>query len=412
MIVIKTKRGRKNSPLKISYTGTIGYTTLQDHDYDFLSAPEYLRFERDVLGRGRGVGMTDAEIDATPTTDWEDAFFRTGTTENHTVSFSQGGENTSSFTSLGYFNQEGVLRTTNLQRFTFRNNLNGSSSNGKFNYSTSITANYSKNNEPTGVGGFGVTNNLLYGANASLPYISLDEYTGAQDLVDQGFSLARTPLYLVDRLRNYEYNEEEVKIIAGFTADYKLFENLTAKINMGLDYANIISNELIPPNSYVALNAAVNQPGNVTPGFQGQGTFRDISFNNNLSLNYNKSFGKHTVDATLFTEYFRAFRRNFNFFQRGLNPRNFALGDGAAFVGDNAENDFFVPDVGAFRRDAGLFSYFGNIDYDYESKYGISATVRRDASYRFSRTNRWGTFYSVGARWNISNENFMEDSVF
>ena len=412
VIVIKTKRGVKNAPLKVTYTGTIGVSKLQDHDYDFMSAPEYLRFERDVLGRGRGVGLTDAEIDATPTTDWENVFFRTGFTQNHTLTFAQGGENASSFTSLGYFNQEGILRTSNLQRFNFRNNLHGSSTNGKFNYSTSFTANYSKNNQPTAVGTFGVTTNLLYGVNASLPYISTDEYIDGATLANQGFSLALTPLYLIDRLRNYEYNEEEIKVIAGFSADYELARNLTAKINLGVDYTNIVTNELIPPDSYRALSARTDQIWRATPGFQGQRTFRDVSLNNNLSLNYNSTFDKHTVDATLFSEYFKAHRRNFGFFERGLNPRNFALGDGVAFVGDNADNDIFADNVFAFRRDAGLFSYFGNVDYDYDSKYGVSATLRRDASYRFSTTNRWGTFYSVGARWNVSNENFMENSVF
>lgn len=410
VIVIKTKTGRKDSPLEITYTASQSFSKLQKQNYNFMSAPEYLRFERDVLERGRGVGLTDAEIDATPTTDWEDEFFRTGQTISHILAFTQGSENSSSYTSLGYFSQEGILKTTGLQRFTFRNNFNGNSANGKFNYNTTLTANYSKSNIPTGVGSFGVSTNLLYGANASLPYISPDEYTNGADLANQGFSLALTPLYLIDRLRNYEFLEEEVKIVAGFSADYKLLENLKAKINLGLDYESITGYEVVPPNAYRALVFA--QPGNTTPGFQDQQSNRTFSFNNNLSLNYYKSFDKHTLDATAFLEYFKAHNRGFGYFARGLNPRNFAPGDGSGFVSDNADNDFFIDDARAFRSDAGLFSYFGNVDYDYDSKYGVSATVRRDASYRFSETNRWGTFYSVGARWNISNENFMENSVF
>ena len=72
----------------------------------------------------------------------------------------------------------------------------------------------------------------------------------------------------------------------------------------------------------------------------------------------------------------------------------------------------FVPTVNAEKLDAGLLSYFGSLNYDYDSKYAINATVRRDASYRFASTNRWGTFWSVGALWNISEEDFMSDSVF
>ena len=61
---------------------------------------------------------------------------------------------------------------------------------------------------------------------------------------------------------------------------------------------------------------------------------------------------------------------------------------------------------------AGLFSYFASADYDYDERFGGSATIRRDASFRFSSSNRFATFWSVSGRWNISNESFMEGSVF
>src|SRR5690606_36428636 len=64
------------------------------------------------------------------------------------------------------------------------------------------------------------------------------------------------------------------------------------------------------------------------------------------------------------------------------------------------------------RQQSGLFSYFGKFDYDYKGKYGFGATVRRDASFRFIDDNRWGTFWSVSGRWNISNEDFMSGSAF
>jgi hypothetical protein len=61
---------------------------------------------------------------------------------------------------------------------------------------------------------------------------------------------------------------------------------------------------------------------------------------------------------------------------------------------------------------AGTLAYFGTLDYDYKDKYGVSGVVRRDGSYRFLPTNRWETFWSVAARWNIDKENFMANSGF
>ena len=82
-------------------------------------------------------------------------------------------------------------------------------------------------------------------------------------------------------------------------------------------------------------------------------------------------------------------------------------GDGSSFISDTGANDIFVDTVRANIGTAGLFSYFGSFDYDYDTKYGFGATVRRDASYRFASSNRWGTYWSVSGRWNISNEDFM-----
>jgi hypothetical protein len=127
-------------------------------------------------------------------------------------------------------------------------------------------------------------------------------------------------------------------------------------------------------------------------------------------LNYRNTIDeKHTIDVSLFTEYFKAHWDSFGYFAEGLDPATYYPGDGSAYIDDNAANDNFVDTASANIQNAGLFSVFGYADYDYDKKYGLSATVRRDASYRFADSNKWGTFWSVAGRWNISNEDFMND---
>ncbi|WP_299437902.1 SusC/RagA family TonB-linked outer membrane protein [uncultured Aquimarina sp.] len=415
VIVIKTKKGTRGSGLKVKYTGTQSFATLQGNDYDLLSTPEILRLERD-FGRGRGATgginggpLTDAEIALQPETDWLDFFLRTALTTNHNISFTQGGENSSSYTSLGYFDQEGILRQTGLKRFNFRNNLSGTSKNRKFNYSTNFTANYSISNINNNVGSNFINSNPFYGANSSVPYLTPEDFPGS-DVLAQGFQSVLTPLYIIDNLSTTTTLDEEVKIVAGFSADYKIFEDLTAKINFGGDYENIINLFAQDPNSRTQIRFVA--PRGEPTGQQSQQTSRTFSFNSTTSLNYNKVFERHTLDASVFIDYFKAHFRGFGYNALGLSSVNFFPGDGSSFIDDNGDNDFFIDQANANRLDAGLFSYFGNVDYDFDTKYGISATVRRDASYRFATTNRWGTFYSIGARWNISNENFMASSVF
>ena len=111
-------------------------------------------------------------------------------------------------------------------------------------------------------------------------------------------------------------------------------------------------------------------------------------------------------------EYFKAHYKTFGYRSNGLNPKTYYPGDGSSYVDDNSSNDVFADSTNANLLNAGLFSYFGSLDYDFDGRFGLSATARRDASYRFSQSNRWGTFGSIGLRWNVSDEEFMQNTPF
>ena len=408
VIVIKTRQGGYNSALKVSYTGIQSFSSLQDNDYNLMDSQEQLQLEK-LRGTGLGNTLTDAEIGAYDTTDWAKYFLKTGLTQNHTLSLSSGSENASQFTSFGYFDQEGILRNSDLKRFNIRNNSNGKSSNGKFNYSTNLSINYSVSNEPSSIGTGGINQNYILGAYQSVPYISPDDYTNGADLLSP-LSFTNTPLFLIDKLRTFARQEEEVKLIGSLTAGYKLTDNLSANVVLSSDYQNEILTQTQDSDSFNSL--LFGGGGNPTAGNQQQQTRRVFTFNQVTSLNYANTWGKHSVDVGVFSEYFKAHLRSFGFRANGLDPKTTFPGDGAGFVGDNSSNDFFTDNANATIRNAGLFSYFTQADYDYDAKYGITGTVRRDASYRFAGSNRWGTFYSVAGRWNISNEAFMDNSIF
>jgi TonB-linked SusC/RagA family outer membrane protein len=416
VIVIKTKAGKRNSALVVNFNSIMSFAQLPGENYNLLNSQQYATLERTRgvgLGAGASVGqayaanggpLTDAQISALPNQNWIDAFMRTGVTQNHTLTLSSGGENASQFTSIGYFSQEGVLKESNLKRFNLRNNINGSK--GKFKYGTSVSLNYSKNDSPTGVGGSGVNQNPFFGANAALPYLMAADQPTGQELANNVI-FQYSPYFIADKLFSATAIQEEIKILASLNFSYDITENLTASVVSGVDYIDTISLAVRDPDSF---NALLFNP--VNPGFQSQSSRRRASFSTTTSLNYNKEFGKHTINAGVYSEYFKAFLRDFGYTSNGLNPKTFFPGDGAGFIDDNANDDLFVDTVFATRRDAGLLSYFGNIDYDYDSRFGLSATIRRDASYRFSTTNRWGTFGAVSARWNIDQESWMDGSIF
>jgi TonB-linked SusC/RagA family outer membrane protein len=413
VVIIETKTGSFDSGLKISYSGLTSFSNLQDHSYDLMNSREQLQLEKDH-GSGFGATLSDVELAERAlqsNTDWLDVFFGTGLTKSHTLNLSSGGENLNSFTSLGFHDQEGILKgASTLKRFNLRNNLNGKSENGKFRYSTNLSLNYSESNEANSIGSGAINRNFVLGANQGVPYISPHSY-----IPGEGGNLpvvfANTPLFLLDRRDTYTRREDEIKIIASLKASYDITDKLTFNTRLGADFTDEQLLRVEAPTSFNAQLFA--QTGNVTPGFSDQFSYRSITLNFNNSLTYTNTFAeKHSVEASLFTEYFKAHYREFGVRQEGFDPATFYPGDGAAYIGDNATNDNFVDVADATVRNAGLFSYFAYADYDYDKTYGVSASIRRDASYRFADSNKWGTFWSVSGRWNVSNESFMQNVNF
>lgn len=412
VILIKTKRGKFNTPLAINYTGILSYSSLQDNDYNLMDSQEQLTLENQ-RGAGRGATLTPQEIAAAPTFDWADFFFRTGLTQNHNLTLQSGGKNFTQFTSLGYFDQEGILQDSDLKRFSIRNNVTGRSENERFNYGTNLSINYSESNEPNAIGGSGINRNYILGAYQSVPYITPDDYTNGEDLLSP-LLFSNTPLFLLDRLLTYTRREDEVKIIGSFDAHYKITPELTANIVMSADYQSEFLTRAEGPESFNAL--LFGGAENPTSGFQQQSSTRQFTYNQVTSLNYANSWGRHSVDAGVYTEYFKAHFRQFGYFANGLDPKTFYPGDGSGLIPVRFDQDaqalLFVDTANAQILNAGLFSYFAQADYDYDTRYGFTGTIRRDASYRFAGSNKWATFYSVAGRWNIHNEAFMDGSVF
>ena len=369
-----------------------------------MNSREQLQLEKDY-GAGFGATLSDVELEERAlqaNTDWLDVFFKTGITQSHTLSFSSGGKNLNSFTSLGFNDTEGILsEASTLKRFNFRNNLNGKSNDGRFRYSTALSLNYSESNEANFIGSGAINRNYVLGALLSVPYISPYSYVSGQG-ANIPVVFANTPLMLLDRLETYTRREDEIKIIASLKASYDITDNLTFNTSFGADFTDEQLLRSEAPNSFNAQLFA--QTGNTTPGFEDRDSNRSIFLNFNNSLNYRNTFNeKHTLDVSVFTEYFKAHWRSFGFRQEGFDPATYYPGDGSAYVDDNAANDNFVDTANADIKNAGLFSYFAYADYDFDTKFGLSATVRRDASYRFNDSNKWGTFWSVAGRVNISN---------
>lgn len=421
VIVIKTRKGNfGDAKTTFRYSSQYGVNQLQNPRYSYANSRELLGIEK-TFGSGLGSTLTQAQINSFDiNTNWVDYFFRQGTSVEHNLSVENNAKNLNSFTSASYFKQDGILDTTGLTRFTVRNNLNGKSADEKFKYAVNTAFGHSANNEATNLGGGAINRNYVLGAFLSVPYISPNVYQNsfqAYNVYQNDGTLLYTPLLLIDKLKQYENKTEETRIDVATELSYKINENFTARTRTS---GQLLSTRFFQsefPNSINGLlfsstpGIPSTQGGNFN-GFEDINQRREFLFNNLFQLEFNKVIGKHTFDASVSSEYNHSRLNVNNFRQRGLDPKTFIPNTGAGYIGDVAANDFYVPTVVASQLRNDLISYFAVAEYDYDKKYGIVGTVRRDGSSRFIGEKQFGNFWSVGARWNIDEEAFMDSLEF
>ena len=414
VIVITTRKGSYSEPkTTFRYSSQFGINDLQTPRYSYANSKQLLKIEKN-FGAGLGSTLTDAQINAyTINTNWVDYFFNQGTSTNHNFSIENNGKSINSFTSASFFDQEGVLESTGLKRFTVRNNLNGKSDNGKFKFSVNSAFGHSNNNEATNLGTGAINRNYVTGAFLGAPYVSPDQYKNSSQLFSlyqSNGTLLYTPLMLVDKLKTYKNSNQETRIDLATELSYEFVDGLTGRVRTSGQLLQNRFHQAEFPGSFNALLFLA--PGQVFGGFEDIDERREFLFNNLFMLDYNKEFGKHTINVSAASEYNHSRLTTNTIRQRGLDPKLFVPNTGAGYIGDTSANDFYVPQISALQLRNDLISYFTTFDYDFNNKYGLVASYRIDGSSRFIEENQWNNFWSLGGRWNIDEENFMQSLNF
>ncbi|WP_046756872.1 SusC/RagA family TonB-linked outer membrane protein [Kordia jejudonensis] len=417
VIIVTTKTGKKNGGTKIQYRTLYGLSTNINPNFELMNSRQYLTYQRQ-----RGLNnFSDTQINALSTqtnTNWTDLLLRTGTTLSHEVNVTTGGENARSYSSLGYFEQEGITLRSNLKRFTFRNNTNVSSSNDKFNLSTNLTIGYSVNDTAANPGS-GSLNNPFINAYIGNPALNPFNPDGSLDLTGDGTTgFQNSPIVALNQATLNTFVEDELKIVGRIASSLEVAKNLTVGNSIGMDYQQFNQLIITDPNSLRGLNNDTNNPpAALIKGSQAEAFSRDVLFNVNTYLTYKNTFNDvHNVEASAFVEYVKGHSDTYGFEAFGLNSK--LPGSGAGFTSGNTtegpNNDLYnyIPTAFSTTEDRGLFSYFAVAKYNYDDKFGVQANIRRDASSQFSKTNRWGTFWAAAAFWNLHREKFMEDVEF
>lgn len=391
VVLITTKRGQQGKT-KFSFSSYYGVLN-RPNKLDLLNAREYaiLANERTVNFRG-GVGLAELpfpELDSLPETDWQDVMYRQGTKQNYQLSASGGNENVIYSFSGGYYNEEGILVSTDFTRYSVKSNLDFNLGD-RFKLGSTLNLSQVEDNQAIAEGGDG----LVFRALSSPPVWELKDENGVYQGAPPRLTWVRdNPLAEALESTNFSVRK---RALGNLFAELEIFKNLKFRSNFGF---NVLDTK------YTGHVPAVTTGGRPTiPDAKARKTYQTTNFwiNENY-LTYNKTFGARH-DVTLMagnTSQYEKFESLTAFGER--IPAESIM---EVFATTNTETRNFEGSI----AEESLLSYFGRLIYKFDNKVVITGIIRRDGSSKFGPNNKWSVFPSVSMAYKISEEDFFSNA--
>lgn len=427
VIVITTKRGKNNNKVVFSINSQFGVSNRTRPKFEMMNSQQRIQYEKEVgqengatIGPGwylsrdnpANAGLPAATLLAydraldslrNSNADWENIFFRQGRFQQHQFSASGGNENVAFYSSVDYYRQEGISIRSDLERYSFRNNVDFKTN--RFSVGLSSTINYSKSNFIESENTTAVSNpfaSIYYALPYEQPYINgrvvaanNSAYYGGLNTYDQ-----REGSAALERLLSTSNKNDQIKGVLGLNARYKIGGGFSAIATGGLDFRETMGRRQIFPGTYTGGLVAGGQ------GSFGESVTRFLRLYGNAGFNYNKLIrSKHLIDVNAIFENTQATSRAFNYAGFGIDP---LLQNSPAGITPGSATGGFIPTVGGSTGINAIQSLIVLGKYVFDNKYTFNASYRYDGTSSMPLANRWKSFYSFGASWNISKEDFMQ----
>lgn len=372
VILIKTKGGRAGLS-SVSYSGSVGLSMVSKK-IDVLSADQYRQY---VPGAPTGVS-----------TDWQDAIFQTALTHDHNVTFSNGDKNTSYRASLSASNQEGIILSTGLERYTARFNVTHKMFDERLILGMNVNNTKTKFNnfleqQTEGADG-GVINNAL----KADPTLTIYKPDGTFN--DESQSV-RNPVALVKQVKDITRGDRA--IINAEATYFFVPQVFSVKSTIAYDVDNSMRKAYQPIGSKPARNV------------QGLALLENNKYSNLLTesyLTFNKTFSeKHLLNVIGGYSWQEFDSYNSSVLGTGFVNDNLGADNIGGATNQVAQNNHEINR---------LISFYGRVNYSFADKYLFTATLRDDGSSRFGPNNRWVLFPSAALAWKIKEEGFLKDN--
>lgn len=377
VVVITTKRGRVGKTemnLSLSTAASSMSNTIDVFNAD--------AFRNQVTATGGSLE------DYGGSTNWQDELSQTGISKN--LNFSMSGANSekfSYFASVGYQEQEGILKNSHLERYSGKLNMTQKAFNGKVNIDYNLTASHTENLRPE------IRSIIadMLGLNPTVP-----TYTNGEPTL-----LNTNALNPITRYNIYSDQAVNNRILATISPSVEIVKGLTYKLNFGIDYSATNRDQQYKPYTSVVNESDISN-GDVVATIN---TNSNQLTENTLTYNWNSNVHSLTILAGHSYQKFMDETRRFSY-------RGFADNNVEPIYQDQSSSDQYPTTVNASAVKNELQSYFGRVNYSHDNRYLLTATFRADGSSKFGRNRKYGYFPSVALGWNVSNENFMKNSLF
>jgi len=383
VIIITTKSGTAGQPLKISYNNKTFMSTPIEF-MDVLSGDQM----RQIAYDGRNLyGIDNLETLGSENTNWQQELYRNAISHDHNLSVSGSAGSLPYRASIGYTDQNGILKNTGLRRFTGSINLNPTLLDGALRLNVNAKGMNTFNN----FGDDGALGSALNMDPTQPIYEDNEGSAGYFQWSNYGANLG-TP-NPVEQLLEVDNTATVNRVIANVQADYTMpfMEELRANLNIATDRTASEGNN--------------NRPITTNPNLDGTYTGKDNNFSGDfyndlieLYFNYNNTFGEQNLDVTAGYSWQHFYREDYNF--------------SGGLITDTTDARYQAPVEKLNITENYLVSFFGRVNYSFMDKYLLTATARYDGSSRFSEGNRWGLFPSAAVAWKIHEESFLENVDF
>ncbi|HLO57764.1 MAG TPA: SusC/RagA family TonB-linked outer membrane protein [Bacteroidales bacterium] len=321
-------------------------------------------------------------------TDWQDEIYRTGLTQNYNLSYSGGTENSNYFASITHSDWQGVMKGTEKKRTIGKVNLTHMALDNRLTLSGSISGSF-EDNDYENYGGFN-KDDIIYQAISHNPTDPVRDTTGNYYKTIRAFNY-ENPLAVINGVDNIRTAKS---FFGTFKADMQIFKDLIGSINFGYTLDDRESSYFRPKGKIYA--TADN-------GFGRKSFDKEQQKLMEITGTYTKSIGSHNFNLMGGYSWQQT---NYNgFYAQAENPQS----DFIRYNNLSSFIDITSASIDSWAGESTLIGFFGRLQYNYNNKYYLAGSLRRDGSSRFGVNNKWGWFPTVSAGWNIDREGFMQN---